>query len=152
MRAQEPVSSALLYPQRSPVSAPRSHRPCEKSASKPRPALLWGQQEVRFHRRTSDNTQREKRGARFCSSPTNKAKVALPSWRSKGKRQPTAEGFPLMSCPVCITVGCKQHAHPAVQPQRHAPHRLRQALSSGSSPSPTSSAVSVFSCNASMKL
>lgn len=98
---------ALRYPQRNPVSVPRSYRPCERSASKPRPALLLGQQKVRFHRRTSDNIHREKRGARFCSSPTNKAKVALPSWRSKGNQKQTSEGFPLMSCPVCITVGCK---------------------------------------------
>ena len=98
---------ALWYTQHGPVSVPRPYRPCERSASKPRPALLSGQQKVRFHRRTSDNTQREKRGPRFCSSPTDKAKVALPSWRSKGNQKQTSEGFPKMPCRVCITVGCK---------------------------------------------
>lgn len=103
---------ALRYTQCSPVSVPRPYRPCERSPSKPHPAELSGQQKVPFHRRTSDNTQREKRGARFCSSPTNKAKVALPSWRSKGNQKQTSEGFPKMSCHVCITVGRRAAAAP----------------------------------------
>ena len=125
-----------MYPQRSPVSAPRSHRPCERSASKPRPALLWGQQEVRFHRRTSDNTQREKRGARFCSSPTNRRRWHYPLGEAKENGSRPLKVSP--SCPaLCASRSCVSSTPtPPCSLSAMRPGRLRQGSARAAAPPP----------------